>query len=113
MNRSRVNLSRRKFVSSLGLTMTACALPLPVFAKRTLPHGAILLGARPQDSVLMEAKTGQVELLGKGLGKTDIWGYGGSVPGPVLRVKQGRRAESQVQEQSRSGIDHPLAWYPH
>ena len=89
MNRSSKNLSRRKFMSSLGLTMTACALPLPLLAKGTLPHGAMLLGARPQDAVLIEAKEGQVELLGKGLGKTDIWGYGGSVPGPVLGVKQG------------------------
>ena len=101
MNRSRVNLSRRKFISSLGLTMTACALPLPLLAKGALPHGAMLLGARPQDAVLMEAKKGQVELLGKGLGKTDIWGYGGSVPGPVLRVKQG----SELKVRFKNSLD--------
>ncbi len=89
MNMPTKFISRRKFIYGLGIGVSACALPLPVLAKGALPHGAMLLGARPQDAILMEAKKGQVDLRGKGLGKTGIWGYGGSVPGPVLRVKQG------------------------
>ncbi len=103
MSGSRVNLSRRKFVGSLGLVMTACVLPLPVMARGTLPHGAMLLGARPQGAVLMEAHKGQVELLGKGLGVTDIWGYGGAVPGPLLRVKQGEELKVRFKNSLEQG----------
>ena len=78
MNSPQNPLSRRKFITKLGLSMTACALPLPVWASQKQPAG----------SVLIEAKKGQVELLGKGLGRTDIWGYGGRVPGAIIRVRQ-------------------------
>jgi len=82
-------LSRRKFLCNLGLTMSACSLPLPVLAGGALPHGAVLMKALPDGAILLEARKGRMELLGKGLGAADIWGYGGAVPGPVLRVKQG------------------------
>ncbi len=87
-------LSRRKFLCDLGLTMSACALPLPtlaspVLASGSLPHGSVLMKALPKGAILLEARKGQMELLGKGLGAADIWGYDGAVPGPILRVKQG------------------------
>lgn len=87
------NISRRTFISQLGLTISACALPLPVLASGARPHGAVLLGAQPAGSMLMEARKGRIELLGKGLGGTKIWGYGGMVPGPVLRVKQNEEVD--------------------
>ena len=109
MSSANADLSRRKFIHSLGVTMTACLLPLPAIAGGKQPHGAMLLGALPQDSVLMEARKGQVELLGKGLGKTDIWGYGGQVPGPVLRVKQG--AEVRVRFKNRLDQGSTIHWH--
>ena len=109
MNHKAVGLSRRNFISSLGLTMTALALPLTGFAKGRLPHGAMLLGARPKDGVLIEARKGRVELLGKGLGKTGIWGYGGTVPGPVLRVKQG--AEVKVRFKNSLDQGSTIHWH--
>ncbi len=101
MSRSRTGLSRRHFLQGLGLTMTASALPLPALAGGERPHGAMLLGARPKDMVLMEARRGRVELLGKGLGQTSIWGYGGSVPGPVIRVRQ----KEQVKIRFKNSLD--------
>jgi len=39
--------------------------------------------------VSLIAQTGKAKLLGDGKAATDIWGFGGNAPGPILRVKQG------------------------
>lgn len=43
----------------------------------------------------LEAMTASVQLAPEGYPRTDIWGYGGSAPGPVLRVAQGARLQRQ------------------
>ncbi len=72
------NISRRSLIQSMGMAATVCLLPSLAQAS-----------GKSGKPVLVEAKPGQAELLGKGLGKVDIWGYDGGVPGPILRVKQG------------------------
>ncbi len=72
------NLSRRQILKGLGLTATTCILPINSYA----------IGAESESPVLVEAVSGQSELLGKGLGQTAVWSYNGMVPGPVIRVKQ-------------------------
>lgn len=39
--------------------------------------------------ILLEARPGRTQLLQAGKPETPIWGYGGGVPGPVIRVKRG------------------------
>ena len=102
-------LSRRRFIKGIGLAMSAVVLPVKAQAGGRLPHGAMLLGARPKDALLMEARRGKVELLGKGLGQTSIWGYGGAVPGPVLRMKQG--AELKVRFKNGLEQGSTIHWH--
>ena len=50
------------------------------------------LGARAATTsqpVALIAQAGKARLLGEGKGTTDIWGFGGTAPGPILRVRQG------------------------
>ncbi len=103
MMKNSVGVSRRAMIRGLAMSLTACALPLPLRADGERPHGAILLGARPKGSLLMEARRGQVELLGRGLGKTAIWGYGGSVPGPVIRVRQNEQVQVRFKNSLEQG----------
>lgn len=45
--------------------------------------------AKEMAAYRLTAKAGQVSLVGPSYPETRIWGYGGKVPGPVLRVRQG------------------------
>lgn len=70
------SIGRRTFLKGAAATGAAGLLPgLPAYAS------APRLTARP----------GKVQLAPAKYAPTDIWGYEGSVPGPVLRVKQGER----------------------
>ena len=75
-------LNRREFVAGAGALATAA-----VWA------GGRSLQAAPAPLV---AQSGTASLFGKGGPSTPIWGYGGAVPGPVLRVKQGARVAVPV-----------------
>ena len=70
------SLRRRDFLS--GLTATA-ALPL-------LPRAGF---AALPDPALLRAAPGEARLVGSRYPFTKVWGYGNSVPGPELRLKQG------------------------
>ncbi len=72
------SLTRRQILKGIGVTATLCVLPIPAYASKKQSEAPFLL----------EAGNGQSELLGKGLGKTDVWSYNGSIPGPIIRVKQ-------------------------
>ncbi|NNF77986.1 MAG: multicopper oxidase domain-containing protein, partial [Rhizobiales bacterium] len=72
-----MNLTRRHFTAALG----ASALTLPT-----------LRAARASDGfVALRAGTTKAQLLATGEPQTDVWAYGNSVPGPILRVRQGER----------------------
>ncbi len=59
--------------------------------------GTLLLASRfsaavakiPGGPILLEAKLGSAQLLETVKNQTSIWGFDGTVPGPVIRVKQG------------------------
>jgi FtsP/CotA-like multicopper oxidase with cupredoxin domain len=56
-------------------------------ATAALPRG---LFAAADPMALLEAQVQQVQLAPAGYPQTEIWGYGGQMPGPELRVKQGQ-----------------------
>ena len=71
-------------------------------SRRTFLLGSASLaaGVRPGPSsadggspIVLEAKPGRTQLLPSGFSATGIWGYGGGVPGPALRFRQGERVE--------------------
>jgi FtsP/CotA-like multicopper oxidase with cupredoxin domain len=47
--------------------------------------------ARAEDRAILEAQEGSAQLAPAGYPATAIWGYEGSVPGPIIRVAQGAR----------------------
>ena len=58
--------------------------------------------------VVLHAKPGEARFLPQG-DPTPIWGYGGTVPGPEIRVRQG----SEVLAQLRNGIGEPTTIHWH
>lgn len=68
-------VSRRSFAGGLAAVLAGgVSIPMPLRA------------ATPDTLV---AEPGSVHLAPAGYPKTEIWGYGGSVPGPTIRVRQG------------------------
>jgi len=47
-------------------------------------------------SVVLEPRAGTANLFGVDGAKTAVWGYGGTVPGPEIRVRQGERLTLEV-----------------
>ena len=71
-----MNVSRREFLA--GVATLALA--------GTTHRGAAAAGATP-----LRAAPGSARLAPPGYPETPLWGFDGSVPGPVLRVAQGER----------------------
>lgn len=69
--------TRRQFTSALG----ALALPLPSLSLAQASDGFLPLRAEPA----------KAQLLAPGQPETEVWAYNKTVPGPVLRVRQGER----------------------
>ncbi|EPX82137.1 multicopper oxidase family protein [Salipiger mucosus] len=55
----------------------------------------LLARAAPSPAPL-EARPGKVQLAPEGYDATEVWGYGGTAPGPVLRAPQGGRLERRL-----------------
>ena len=72
-------LTRRQFTSALG----ASALALPSMQLARAADGFLAL----------RAGAAKAQLLAPGEARTDVWAYGRSVPGPVIRVRQGERVK--------------------
>ncbi|HUZ65400.1 MAG TPA: multicopper oxidase family protein [Acetobacteraceae bacterium] len=84
--RSPAAMSRRTVLETAGLGgMAALASPLNR-AHAATPAGAIRLAPAPATTAL----------LGTGRLRTRVWAYNGSVPGPVLRLRQGHLFQSVV-----------------
>lgn len=79
-----LTINRRTFLTATT-AITAGSL-IPSFS---------LHAATPAFPTLV-AMAAKVPLVGDRAPATDIWGYGGTVPGPVLRLKQGERLRIKV-----------------
>jgi len=77
-------LSRRRLLSGAGAA-ALLTLPLPAGAAR---HA----GAR----YTLTARPGRAALRGADKPETEIWGFEGRAPGPLLRVRQGERLDAML-----------------
>lgn len=90
-------ITRRAF--SLGLASTSALPFVPHAARATSEAGFVDLVAQP----------GQAQLAPAEYPQTDIWGYDGQVPGPVIRVPQGGR----VRRRLINRLDQPTSVHWH
>ena len=82
-------VTRRRMLAGSGLAVVAAALPprrTHAASGDTGPDGFRIIRARP----------GAVKLRGPELSATPIWGYDGTVPGPLLRVKRGQEVKVRL-----------------
>lgn len=82
-------LSRRRLLTGCGLAALAMALPPRLAAQdpvETKADGFRIVRTRP----------GTAQLLGPDRPATAIWGYDGTVPGPILRVKRGEEVKVRL-----------------
>lgn len=75
--------TRRQVLVGAAALATGALLPLP-------------LGAAER-SYTLRAAPGRALLLGDGNPATGVWAYGGQVPGPVIRARQGERLRVRVE----------------
>jgi FtsP/CotA-like multicopper oxidase with cupredoxin domain len=89
-------------VSGPGLdrrTLLAAAAALP-FARST---------AARAEPLRLRAAPARVALVGEGWPSTEVWAYGGTVPGPILRGRQGERLVVEVE----NGLPEPTTVHWH
>ncbi len=88
---------------------------MPKFTRRQILAGAgavILtpgLGRAAADIPVLEARLGRMQLVPGDGPETEIWGYGGEVPGPIIRVPQGAR----IQRRLVNSLPQPTAVHWH
>lgn len=71
-------ISRRKFLMYGAASLAALSVPARVFSKSV-------------EETVLNARAESIQLLPPGYPQTDIWGYDGLMPGPLVRLKQGAR----------------------
>lgn len=79
------------------MTLAAGAAALAGAARRP----ASALAATPDGAARLRLRPAEIPLAGPGRPKTDMWTYGGAVPGPVLRLRQGQPFRAMVE----NGLD--------
>jgi len=83
------SLSRRRFLGASGIALVGSILP----AQWTVAAS----GETASDSFrVLRARSGEVKLRGPDQAATAIWGYDGTVPGPLLRVKRGEEVKVRL-----------------
>lgn len=75
-----MSISRRSFLKGTGAALAACALP----ARAASPTSMALRASVFRQSIL------------PGGAPTQVWGFNGSAPGPVLRLRRGERVQIGV-----------------
>lgn len=81
--RASLPLSRRRVLAGVGLACTAILLPGRAAAQGAIPE------TTADGSHVLRARRGSVALRGPGQPPTELATCGGSVPGPLLRVRRG------------------------
>jgi FtsP/CotA-like multicopper oxidase with cupredoxin domain len=92
--------TRRLLLGSLAASL----LPLDVRAQEAAPPPAETDGFR-----LLEARKGALRLRTDPAAETDIWGYDGTAPGPLLRFKKGEEVKIRLVNK----LDQPTSIHWH
>lgn len=90
--------SRREFIFG-GATLAGLAALSPGWA----------LGASNRSPIILRPSRADVQLLLDGEPRTRVWAYNTTVPGPLLRVRQGETVRARLQ----NGIDSPTTIHWH
>jgi FtsP/CotA-like multicopper oxidase with cupredoxin domain len=99
-------LSRRSLLIGCGSALTTAAV-VPGSGADTTRTG---MSAQPDKGApVLEACVARVPLRGPGAAPTPVWCYGGSLPGPVLRVKRGE----DVRRKLANALPQPTAMIWH
>ena len=77
-----MGVNRRGFCRLASGGMAATLVPL---AAHSAPAG----GVTTLEAITLEAMEGKLQLAPAAAAATPVWGYGGQVPGPLLRVRKG------------------------
>ena len=92
-------ISRRKFIAASAGTIGA-AMTLPAWRS---------MAAEDAPFRLIEPKPGTAPLAGVDKPPVFIWGYQGSVPGPMIRVKRGEKVRVRL----KNGLKQPTTIHWH
>ena len=77
-------------------------------ARLPLPQAAPPIGVRPPQTIKYEVETKEVTaLMDDGIAYT-YWTFGGTVPGPMLRVRQGDTVEMTLKNAADSKLSHSI-----
>ncbi len=90
-----MNPTRRDFLRTSSALAGALAMPA--------------WPARAGEPVGLQPRVARVPLAGSGYPPTEVWGYGGTVPGPVLRARQGDRLRVVVD--NRLPVETTVHWH--
>ncbi len=93
-----IGVSRRSLLRSAAASALVGVIPLNAG-----------LSANDSKSFRLTPRPGRVPILPAPYPQTEIWGYGGQVPGPEIRVRQGDRVEVQVV----NGLEQPTTVHWH
>ncbi len=98
-----MNTESNSLVSRRGLLRTGAGLLLAT-ALPPIPGHA----AEPSEYRIVAAP-GRARLAGAGRPETDVWAYDGTIPGSLVRLRQGKRARLVVE--NRLGQDTTVHWH--
>jgi FtsP/CotA-like multicopper oxidase with cupredoxin domain len=94
------HFTRRALIGSVAATL----LPLPAQAQVTSTAPGLPEGVR-----ILEARKSRQRIMASPAGETDVWGYDGQVPGPLLRAKTGEEIALRLVNK----LDQPTSLHWH
>jgi FtsP/CotA-like multicopper oxidase with cupredoxin domain len=96
------HVTRRALIGSVAATL------LPLSSRAEQPQGQ-KEPATPEGMRVFDARKARQRILPSPAGETDIWGYDGQVPGPVLRAKAGEELAVRLNNK----LDQPTSLHWH
>src|SRR5437763_16728324 len=95
------DVTRRTLIGGVAASL----VPLTSRAERAPPQA----DAAPEGVRVLEARKSRQRILPTPAGETDVWGYDGQVPGPVLRAKPGE----EIAVRLVNTLDQPTSLHWH
>ena len=92
-------ITRRKFLKNAGAAGALLATPKLVLAETKTPDGFTVL----------RAEQAKAPIMGPGKPQTDVWAYNRTVPGPIIRSRQGEQVK--IRFENRLPIPSTVHWH--